>query len=132
MAFAISHTSIDCVDAYALSEWWKAQLGYEDAPGDPNEPGHEECWIQSADGSHALLFLEVPEHKAIKNRLHFDVRPTDRDRDAEVTRLLGAGASLIDDRRHADGTGWAVLQDPEGNEFCVLRSQAELGRVTNG
>jgi len=53
------------------------------------------------------------------------VRPTDRTRDDEVTRLLELGATLIDDRRNPDGTGWAVLGDPEGNEFCVERSAAE-------
>ena len=53
------------------------------------------------------------------------MRPTDRTRDDEVTRLLELGATLIDDRRNPDGTGWAVLGDPEGNEFCVERSAAE-------
>nr|WP_167517484.1 VOC family protein [Micromonospora orduensis] len=42
--------------------------------------------------------------------------------------VLGLGASLVADRRNADGTGWAVLADPQGNEFCVLRSAGE--RVT--
>ncbi|MDQ3733323.1 MAG: VOC family protein, partial [Actinomycetota bacterium] len=60
-----------------------------------------------------------------KNRLHLDLRPTDRTRDEEVARLLALGASLIDDRRRPDGTGWAVLADPEGNEFCVERSAVE-------
>jgi predicted enzyme related to lactoylglutathione lyase len=46
-------------------------------------------------------------------------------RDREVDRLLGIGATMVDDRRQPDGRGWAVLADPEGNEFCVLRSAAE-------
>jgi hypothetical protein len=63
-----------------------------------------------------LLFVPVPEAKIVKNRLHLDFRPDDRD--AEVDRLLALGA-----RRADIGQGeqpWIVLVDPEGNEFCVL------------
>jgi predicted enzyme related to lactoylglutathione lyase len=42
-----------------------------------------------------------------------------------VERLLGLGATLVADRREPDGSGWAVLADPEGNEFCVLRSESD-------
>jgi predicted enzyme related to lactoylglutathione lyase len=59
--------------------------------------------------------------------VHLDLQPTIRSRDEEVTRLLGIGASLVDDQRRADGTGWVVLADPEGNEFCVERSARERG-----
>jgi predicted enzyme related to lactoylglutathione lyase len=51
--------------------------------------------------------------------------PTDRTRDEEVERLLGIGATLVADHRRPDGQGWVVLADPEGNEFCVLRSRVE-------
>ena len=129
MTSFISHTSVDCADAYALSEWWKQVLGYVDIDGDPNEPGHEECMIRSAETGHQVLFIEVPDVKQVKNRLHFDLRPTDRTRDEEVARLLSIGATQVDDQREVrgDGTGWMVLVDPEGNEFCVLRSDAERG-----
>ena len=62
-----------------------------------------------------------------KNRMHFDLRPTDRSRDDEVDRLLSIGATQLEDHRdiRGDGTGWVTLADPEGNEFCVLRSDAE-------
>jgi catechol 2,3-dioxygenase-like lactoylglutathione lyase family enzyme len=123
----VSHTTIDCADAYELSEWWKQLLGYVDVPDDPNAPGHEECLIQRPDGGHQLLFIEVPDTKQVKNRLHFDLRPSERTRDEEVQWALGIGATLVDDLRAKDGsgTGWAVLADPEGNEFCILRSDAE-------
>jgi predicted enzyme related to lactoylglutathione lyase len=71
-----------------------------------------------------ILFIQVPEGKAGKNRLHLDLQPDIR-RDEEVERLLGLGAALVDDQRRPDGTGWVVLADPEGNEFCVERSAAE-------
>jgi hypothetical protein len=51
--------------------------------------------------------------------------PTERTRDEEVERVLGMGAKLYEDHRVPDGRGWVTLQDPEGNEFCVERSDAE-------
>ncbi|QWZ08389.1 VOC family protein [Nocardioides panacis] len=131
MTSLISHTSVDCSDAFGLSEWWKQVLGYVDIDGDPNAPGHEECMIRSAETGHQVLFIEVPDTKRVKNRLHFDLRPVDGTRDAEVARLLSIGATQVDDQREVrgDGTGWMVLADPEGNEFCVLRSDAERGVV---
>jgi hypothetical protein len=129
MAAFISHTAVDCANAYELSEWWKQVLGYVDEADDPNLPGHEECMILSPETGHRLLFIEVPDVKQVKNRVHLDLRPTDRTRDEEVERLLGIGATHLDDQREirGDGTGWVVLGDPEGNEFCILRSDAERG-----
>lgn len=127
MTSSISHTSIDCANAYELSQWWKQVLGYGDLPDDPNEPGHEECMIQSVDGDHLILFIEVPDAKQAKNRMHFDLRPSNDSRDGEVARLIGIGATLHADHRNPEtGSGWVTLADPEGNEFCVLRSEAEL------
>jgi hypothetical protein len=129
MTSYIAHTSVDCRNAYELSEWWKQVVGYTDLPEDPNEPGHEECLILDPESGHRVLFIEVPEGKSGKNRLHFDLRPRTGTRNEEVDRLLGLGATEVADRRglHGPGTGWVVLADPEGNEFCVLRSDAEAG-----
>jgi predicted enzyme related to lactoylglutathione lyase len=80
--------------------------------------------IFSPDGRGRLLFIDVPEGKTVKNRLHLDLAPTDRTRDEEVERLLARGATMHQDLRKPDG-GWATLLDPEGNEFCVLRSESE-------
>lgn len=128
MTSFIAHTTIDCANAYELSEWWKQLLGYVDLPDDPNLPGHEECLIRRPDGGHQLLFIEVPDGKQVKNRLHFDLRPSERTRDEEVEWAMSIGATMFDDLRgkHGPGTGWVVLQDPEGNEFCILRSLGEL------
>jgi hypothetical protein len=127
MTSFISHTSVDCADAYALSCWWRDVLDYVEDPADPNEPGHVECLIFSRDRQHRLLFIEVPESKQVKNRIHFDLRPREGSRDAELARLVNLGAKTVDDLRKPDGTGWVVLADPEGNEFCILRSNAEAG-----
>jgi predicted enzyme related to lactoylglutathione lyase len=68
----------------------------------------------------------VPEAKQVKNRIHLDLRPTDRRRDEEIARVLALGATEVGDFRDPDGSGWMVLADPEGNEFCILRSDAEV------
>lgn len=71
-----------------------------------------------------LYFHQVPEPKKGKNRLHLCLRP-ETSREEEVERLLALGATLVADLRDPDGSGWAVLADPEGNEFCVLRSESD-------
>ena len=126
MASFVSHTSVDCTDAHALSQWWRAGLDYVEDPDDPNGPDDDECMISSRDGHHHLLFIEVPEGKRTKNRVHLDLRPREGSRDEELARLLAHGATVLDDRRRPDGTGWVVLADPEGNEFCLLRSEREV------
>lgn len=121
MPSSISHITVDARDAYAQSVWWGEVLQLQEDPDDPNEPGDEECAVSSAQSGLRLLFVEVPDSKQLKNRLHFDLRPLNRSREDEVTYLLGHGAFLIADRRRPDGTGWFTLGDPEGNEFCVLQ-----------
>jgi hypothetical protein len=119
---AIHNINVDCADPYELAGWWSRVLGYprhaEDQPGDP------EAILLAPVGAN-ILFCAVPEGKTVKNRLHLDLQPQDHTRDEEVERLIGIGAKLLDDRRRPDGTGWAVMTDPEGNEFCVERSAAE-------
>jgi hypothetical protein len=127
MTSRISHTTIDSRNAHDQSVWWGQVLGFSEDQRDPNLPGHVECMIFSPDGRQRLLFIEVPEGRSVKNRIHFDLWPTDRTMNEEVDRLLAAGATMLNDLRdeHGPGTGWATLQDPEGNEFCVLRSESE-------
>ncbi|SDU98109.1 hypothetical protein SAMN04488544_2943 [Microlunatus sagamiharensis] len=123
MALRISHLSVDSRDAYAQSRWWAEVLGWSEDPGDPNLPGHEECMILAPDGRSLMLFIEVPEAKSVKNRLHLDLVPTDgHTREEEVERLLDLGATRVADLRTPDGRGWVTLADPEGNELCVLRT----------
>ena len=121
----LRHITVDCADPYRLAQFWSAVTGYREDPADPNRPDQDEALIQAPDGSAGLLFIRVPEAKSVKNRVHLDVQPTDATRDEEVERILGLGATLVGDFRKEDGTGWATLADPEGNEFCVERSAAE-------
>ncbi|MFC7404822.1 VOC family protein [Georgenia alba] len=131
MASFVSHTSVDCRNAYELSEWWKRLLDYTDDPDDPNEPGDEECMILDPGTGHRILFIEVPEEKTVKNRLHFDLRPRAGTRDEEIQRVREMGAAEVADLRgkFGPGTGWVWFADPEGNDFCILRSEEEMSRT---
>lgn len=128
MTSLVRHVTIDCSDAYALASFWAqvldGRLADDDNPGDP------EATVDSAGAS--LLFVRVPDKKSVKNRVHLDLQPQDRTRDEEVERVIGLGASLVDDRRRPDGTGWATMADPEGNEFCIERSKAERAATERG
>ncbi|MEK8225988.1 VOC family protein [Oerskovia sp. M15] len=110
MTSRIQHTTFDARDAYAQSVWWSDVLGYVEDPDDPNLPGHDECMIfppadsdAPAESRGRILFIEVPEGKELKNRIHLDLRPTDRTRDEEVERLLALGATQLADRRRPTG-----------------------------
>ena len=131
MSAQISHLSIDSRNALDQSVFWAKVLHFAEDPDDPNVAGDEECMIFSGDGVQRLLFIEVPEAKQVKNRLHLDLKPQGgATREEELERLLALGATTVDDLRRPDGSGWVVLADPEGNEFCILRSDAERAAAT--
>jgi hypothetical protein len=117
MALEWEQVIVNAADPGALGRWWAAALGWVVVNDDPDE-----FEIRPApDRTPGLLFTPVPEPKTTKNRLHLDFRPDDRD--AEVDRLVGLGATRIDVGQ--GDSSWVVLSDPEGNEFCVLRSASE-------
>jgi predicted enzyme related to lactoylglutathione lyase len=120
MASRTANFSIDARDPRAQVAWW-AQVLDDFEPDD--DADDDEAGL-SGPGGRWLLFLRVPEAKTVKNRMHMCLRPVDRSRDEEVDRLLALGATLVDDLRRPD-RGWAVLADPEGNEFCVLTTPAD-------
>jgi hypothetical protein len=112
MAGRIADMIIDCADAELLAAFWCGVLDYRIFARD--ETG---VAIRGATTSPDILFIRVDEPKTVKNRLHFDVCPTDRDQAQELTRLLELGAR----RSSIVGSGsWVVLEDPEGNEFCLM------------
>jgi len=122
MASFIRNVSFDCPDPYALAQFWSEVLGHP--LHSDFVPGDAEVAIEPPGGPR-LYFQAVPEEKTVKNRVHVCLQPGDRDRDAEVDRLLALGAKVFDDHRTADGDGWVVLLDPCGNEFCMTRSATE-------
>ncbi|QCB93361.1 VOC family protein [Cellulomonas shaoxiangyii] len=124
MPLVVSQVSFDAADPSALARWWSQVLGWpvveEDEQGD-------EVAIAPSDGSATeWLFVRVLDERRVKNRVHPDLRPADgSDQATELARVLELGATRVD-----IGQGdvpWHVLADPEGNEFCILRSTpAEL------
>ncbi|SFB11602.1 hypothetical protein SAMN05216266_1053 [Amycolatopsis marina] len=121
MATRLQNVAFDCADPYGLARFWSQVF---DAPAhEDNAPGEDEAEVLLPNGE-VLFFQRVPEPRAGKNRVHVCLRP-EGTRDEEVERLASLGASLVDDCREPDGTGWVVLGDPEGNEFCVLRGDVE-------
>jgi catechol 2,3-dioxygenase-like lactoylglutathione lyase family enzyme len=125
MTARIHHLTFDCPDPATLSAFWSEVTGWREDPEDPNLPEHTEWALRNPDGGGNLLFIKTDGSKGEKNRLHLDVIPTDRTRDEEVERLLKLGATEFEDHRRPDGSGWVTLCDPDGNEFCVERSDAE-------
>jgi hypothetical protein len=115
MSLEWEQTLVDTLDPVALGEWWRQALGWVLVDSDDDEVEIR----PSEDRLPGLLFVRVPEPKTIKNRLHLDFRGDDRD--AEVERLLGLGATKVDIGQGEQS--WVVLADPEGNEFCVLSSR---------
>jgi hypothetical protein len=127
----VSRTANFCIDAHdprAQVAWWAQVLDDFEVDTDDGDDDGDEAGLRGPAGRW-LLFLRVPEAKTVKNRMHLCLRPVDRSRDEEVDRLLGLGASIVNDLRDGE-KGWAVLADPEGNEFCVLTTQADAAGVT--
>lgn len=135
----------DCADPARLARFWAEALAYalqappegyeswEDflaARGVPQERWNEASALVDPEGTGARIYLQrVPESKTGKNRVHLDLNVTDRTAspqeqrrqvDVEVARLVGLGASVLSPGRQNEfGDYWTVVQDPEGNEFCV-------------
>lgn len=123
MTVSIENIAFDCADPYRLAGFWSEVTG---KPLHPlAAPGLPFAIIQGGPTWPTLFFQQVPEAKTVKNRLHVCLCPDGR-RDTEAERLLGLGATIADDHRDPDGGGHIVFADPEGNEFCLLRSRAEL------
>src|SRR5256885_102479 len=116
MTSALTEIVIDCNDMRRVAEFWAAVLDWP-----INEAENGELWM-SATGDYTarpfIVFEPVDEKKTVKNRVHIDVNPRGCEFEEELERLLALGAMHVD-----VGQGdvpWAVLADPEGNEFCLL------------
>jgi Glyoxalase-like domain len=119
MASRFTELVVDCADPRRLAEFWAAALGWQ-----PTGRYQEAVEIAGPPGSGpSLVFIPVPEAKAVKNRLHIDINPVDCEQEHEVERLVGLGARRIDIGQGEPS--WVVLADPEGNEFCVLRARVD-------
>lgn len=116
MSSAILNITFDCADPLAVARFWGELTGW---PVDEEpEPGEPDCAVGiPGEGRPRLYFMKVPEGKAGKNRVHLDVMPADRSQEEEIARLVGLGATVVNDNRPE--FGWVTLADTEGNEFDV-------------
>jgi len=108
----IGNITFDCENPARIAEFWATALGYQVKGGNEYfaEVSHPEGTLPN------LLFIKVPEPRTVKNRVHVDLGSDDRE--AEIARLIGLGATR-GDTHTMYGITWTVLQDPEGNELCV-------------
>lgn len=117
MASRIGFITIDCAAPDALATFWCEVLGHETKHVD-------ERWARIGDSRGSglqILFQRVPEGKVAKNRVHLDLLTEDLA--TEVERIRGLGAGYVETRTQ-HGMRWAVMTDPEGNEFCVAQAEA--------
>jgi hypothetical protein len=126
MTSRITEIIVDAADPQLLATFWCGVLGWvvTDSSDDEIEirPHGTDARTSVVP---SMLFLRVPSPKTVKNRLHLDVNAYDSDQEAELDRLLALGATTVD-----IGQGdvqWHVLADPEGNEFCLLRTRVDPG-----
>jgi hypothetical protein len=124
MACRISELVLKCRDPEVLARFWCEVLDFTELEREAGvciEIGPREGF----GGAQPTIFLIRNDEPKIEHaRLHIDVNPTDRDQDAELERLLGAGAKLVDIGQ-PDQASWHVLADPEGNEFCLLKRRLD-------
>jgi catechol 2,3-dioxygenase-like lactoylglutathione lyase family enzyme len=114
----IGSVVIDCNDFDAMFAFWRDALGY--VPRDEPEPD----WVVMKDPNGAgpnVSLQVVPEPRVGKNRLHFDLYTSDQS--GEIERLLGLGATRFE-REAEPEEDFVVLEDPEGNLFCVIQAEA--------
>jgi len=116
MGLRLHSVTFDCTDPGDLAEFWAAVTGYR---VESRSPFFAELRGDGPDGGGfgpRMMFIQVPEAKAAKNRVHLDLGADDLDR--EVDRVLGLGAELVG-RYEEWGVTWATFRDPGGNEFCI-------------
>ena len=120
MACRITELVLDAHDPDLLARFWCTVLGYVelDRVDGSIEIGPPEAGFGGPQPT--IVFDRTDEPRSGKLRLHIDVNATDRDQEAELDRLLAAGARRADIGQTGNES-WHVLADPEGNEFCLLR-----------
>ena len=108
--------TFDCADPKIPAKFWSEALDWPITIA--NE---EEVVVEDPNGGADLLFLRNPDKKVVKNRIHLDLRPDNQIK--EVQRLEELGARRVEIGQSKDPrTTWVVMEDPEGNLFCVLRN----------
>ncbi len=109
----LGNITFDANDPPTLAAFWAAATGRTIERSEPYF-----AMLKGDQGEPQMLFIQVPEGKTVKNRMHLDFHT--RDREAEITRLVGLGATRHD-THEMYGMVWTVMTDPEDNEFCVAQ-----------
>jgi predicted enzyme related to lactoylglutathione lyase len=127
MPARLVHLALDAADPARLARFWSAALGWEVAA---EEAGEVDVWPPGYSYPDPvalpLVFVPVADPKQGKNRVHLDLASQSAEHQAaQVARLCRLGASPADIGQGE--TPWAVLADPEGNEFCVLEPRPVYG-----
>jgi predicted enzyme related to lactoylglutathione lyase len=112
MAMKVEMITFDCVDPDGLADWWAKAAG-----GDVNAVAPGEFVMVASEGRPTLGFQRVPDPTPGKNKVHLDFHAEDRE--AEVARLVGLGATETGRNNFGPEFEWVVMADPEGNAFCV-------------
>ncbi|WP_035855546.1 VOC family protein [Cryptosporangium arvum] len=122
MACRIGELVFGCREPEVLARFWCEVLDF--VVLDRESDGSIEIGARDGfGGSQPTIFFSVrDEPEPGKSRLHLDLNATDRDQDAELERLLGIGARFADIGQTGEES-WHVLSDPEGNEFCLLKTR---------
>jgi predicted enzyme related to lactoylglutathione lyase len=115
MALSAKHVTFDCADPRRLADFWAEVVG----GSVKDDWGEFVTVVAEKAGVAHLAFGKVPERKEGKNRVHIDFRADDRH--TEVERVVALGAAIVAERNVGD-LEWTVLQDPEGNEFCIANN----------
>ncbi|MDO7869314.1 VOC family protein [Nocardioides jiangxiensis] len=122
MACRIGEIVLDCRDPELLARFWCEVLDFV-VLGTEDDGSIEIGARDGFGGSQPTIFLSrCAEPEPSKPRLHLDLNATDRDQADELERLLALGARRADIGQTGEES-WHVLQDPEGNEFCLLRQR---------
>lgn len=141
MPSKLGNITFDCADPTALATFWADVFGYPHPEwpeglkqslldgGLTEEQLSDKSAIEDPTGEGPRLFFQrVPEGKTAKNRVHIDIRttpgrrPTDEELEAEKDRIVALGATVVvnyDDNWGPVREHHYVMQDPEGNEFCI-------------
>lgn len=120
MASRITELVLDCADPERLAGFWSEVLGYEVLD---RQEELVEIGLRNG-GQPTIVFLRSSEPRRGKLPLHIDINATDRDQAEELERLVALGARPADIGQSGQES-WHVLQDPEGNEFCLLHTRVQ-------
>ena len=121
MPLALHHIVVDTRDLPLLARFWSQALDWPVL----SEREREIVIGPDVNAPVGMCFMPVSGPKTVKNRMHVDLTTSAGDRDAEIERLIALGARRVDVGQTGQES-WAVLADPEGNEFCIVRPKATL------